>query len=199
MEAFEFLRNRQLLSPDQSLHETAMPNYTWGDLIQLLDDYLKANSSQLEPPVMQNYTDTWQLCPKCNGQGIVSKPPYIAGDQQTWSSSSAVHTCDVCNGNKIIKRLKEEDIERIRELSERLDKGRDYLMTVKPSELTVEDCLEAFGYNRNGLEGEKNEGRYGKLRKEHIKLGMTIYYHRANQVMKGIVVELTDIGFKVES
>jgi len=51
MEAFEFLRNRQLLSPDQSLHETAMPNYTWGDLIQLLDDYLKANSSQLEPLV----------------------------------------------------------------------------------------------------------------------------------------------------
>ena len=68
---------------------------------QLFTDYI---SSQLEPLVMQNYTDTWQLCPKCNGQGIVSKPPYIAGDQQTWSSSSAVHTCDVCNGNKIIKR-----------------------------------------------------------------------------------------------
>lgn len=57
MEAFEFLRNRQLLSPDQSLHETAMPNYTWGDLIQLLDDYLKANSSQLEPLVMQKIAD----------------------------------------------------------------------------------------------------------------------------------------------
>lgn len=57
MEAFEFLRNRQLLSPDQSLHETAMPNYTWGDLIQLLDDYLKANSSQLEPLVSGKFAE----------------------------------------------------------------------------------------------------------------------------------------------
>ena len=34
---------------------------------------------------------------------------------------------------------------------ERLQDGRDYLMGVQPSELTVEDALEAFGFNRNGL------------------------------------------------
>lgn len=48
MEAYEFLRNRQLLSLDTSLHETAMPNYTWGDLIQLLDDYLKINQVEAQ-------------------------------------------------------------------------------------------------------------------------------------------------------
>ena len=44
----------------------------------------------------------YQLCPKCNGQGIVSKPPYVAGDVHEWSSTSATFTCDVCNGAKII-------------------------------------------------------------------------------------------------
>ena len=44
----------------------------------------------------------YQLCPKCNGQGIVSKPPYIAGDVHEWVSSCCTFTCDVCNGAKII-------------------------------------------------------------------------------------------------
>jgi hypothetical protein len=44
----------------------------------------------------------YQLCPKCNGQGQVSKPPYIAGDVHKWTSSSSIFTCDVCNGSKII-------------------------------------------------------------------------------------------------
>lgn len=44
----------------------------------------------------------YQLCPKCNGQGQVSKPPYIAGDVHEWSSSSCIFPCDVCNGSKII-------------------------------------------------------------------------------------------------
>lgn len=43
-----------------------------------------------------------QLCPKCNGQGTVSKPPYVAGDVHEWTSSSASFVCDVCNGAKII-------------------------------------------------------------------------------------------------
>ncbi len=44
----------------------------------------------------------YQLCPKCNGQGQVSKPPYIAGDVHEWTSISCIFTCDVCNGSKII-------------------------------------------------------------------------------------------------
>jgi DnaJ-class molecular chaperone len=43
-----------------------------------------------------------QLCPKCNGQGIVTKPPWIAGDVYEWSSTQASYTCDVCNGAKVI-------------------------------------------------------------------------------------------------
>ena len=44
-----------------------------------------------------------QLCPKCNGQGIVSKPSWIAGDVDTWSGSgTATYICDLCNGGKVI-------------------------------------------------------------------------------------------------
>ena len=37
-------------------------------------------------------------------------------------------------------------------LSERLQSGRDYLMTVLPEELSVEKCLIAFGWDSNGFE-----------------------------------------------
>lgn len=41
---------------------------------------------------------------------------------------------------------------------------------------------------------------YGKLRKEHLKPGMTIYFHDGNSIRNGVVVELrTDILFKVET
>lgn len=44
----------------------------------------------------------YQCCPKCEGQGIVSKPSYVAAGVNQWSSTSAVHQCDVCLGAKII-------------------------------------------------------------------------------------------------
>jgi len=48
----------------------------------------------------------YQLCPKCNSQVIVSKPPGIAGDVNQWTSDSIVYTCDVCNRVKIITMCK---------------------------------------------------------------------------------------------
>ncbi len=46
----------------------------------------------------------WQKCPKCDGQGIVSKPPWIAGDvfYGSWSDTIGQHQCNVCNGLMII-------------------------------------------------------------------------------------------------
>lgn len=48
---------------------------------------------------------TWITCPKCSGQGIVSKPDYIAGDVHQWSSNSVYHTCNLCNGTMIISEI----------------------------------------------------------------------------------------------
>jgi hypothetical protein len=44
----------------------------------------------------------YQLCPKCHGQGAVSKPPYVAGDVSSWVQSAATFQCDVCNGMKVL-------------------------------------------------------------------------------------------------
>jgi len=38
----------------------------------------------------------------------------------------------------------------VNNLRDRLREGRDYLMQVHPKDLTVEDALVAFGYNKNG-------------------------------------------------
>jgi hypothetical protein len=43
-----------------------------------------------------------QLCPKCNGQGIVSKPPWVAGDAQIWTGPDTTYPCDLCYGTKVI-------------------------------------------------------------------------------------------------
>lgn len=44
----------------------------------------------------------YQLCPKCNGQGSVSKPGWVPGDVNQWTNSAVTHLCDICNGAKII-------------------------------------------------------------------------------------------------
>lgn len=43
-----------------------------------------------------------QLCPKCNGQGIVSKPPWVPGDSNQWVSDQTSHTCNLCNGAMVL-------------------------------------------------------------------------------------------------
>lgn len=37
-------------------------------------------------------------CPVCEGQGCVSKPPWIAGDQTEWTSAQTSYPCHRCNG-----------------------------------------------------------------------------------------------------
>ena len=43
------------------------------------------------------------LCPNCKGQKTVSKPPWVAGDQDFWVSSGMnVYPCPTCNEEGII-------------------------------------------------------------------------------------------------
>ncbi len=58
-------------------------------------------------PASQEHYVPYQKCPKCDGQGTVSKPPYLAGDVHQWSASSLSFSCDVCNGAKIIPMFKQ--------------------------------------------------------------------------------------------
>lgn len=44
-----------------------------------------------------------QKCPVCDGQGLVSRPPGIAGDVTTWvDSSTGPYTCRRCGGSGTI-------------------------------------------------------------------------------------------------
>lgn len=64
------------------------------------------NMAKIDPVEFTVTINEWQLCPKCSGQGFVSKPSGLAGDVLTWSSSTtAAHVCDLCNGKKIISKV----------------------------------------------------------------------------------------------
>lgn len=53
-------------------------------------------------PINVTVYSGFQLCPKCNGQGIVSRPPWIAGDIESWMSSESSYECNLCHGKMII-------------------------------------------------------------------------------------------------
>jgi DnaJ-class molecular chaperone len=53
----------------------------------------------------------YQLCPKCNGQGTVQKPPWVQGDVNEWASTSSSHICDVCRGAKLLLVLEDNKLE----------------------------------------------------------------------------------------
>lgn len=42
-------------------------------------------------------------CPVCDGSGLVSRPPGVAGDQETWTSNSVgPYQCRSCNGEGLL-------------------------------------------------------------------------------------------------
>ena len=49
-----------------------------------------------------------QKCPKCNGQGTVSKPPHVTGDYEYWTSDRTSYICNLCNGSMVIPSASEE-------------------------------------------------------------------------------------------
>jgi len=50
----------------------------------------------------------WQLCPVCNGAGVVSGGYFMrGGDYDRWVSNSVFESCRVCDGKGIIQRPEE--------------------------------------------------------------------------------------------
>lgn len=42
-------------------------------------------------------------CPCCDGTGLTIRPPWIAGDINTWyDSNAAPYPCKACNGTGIV-------------------------------------------------------------------------------------------------
>lgn len=48
-------------------------------------------------------TMTLHICPKCSGQGHVLMPPWVAGDQLTYSTADVkTYDCPACGGSGIL-------------------------------------------------------------------------------------------------
>jgi len=45
----------------------------------------------------------YQKCPVCEGTGLVTRPPWVAGDQPTWvDSSCGPYPCKACKGTGLL-------------------------------------------------------------------------------------------------
>jgi len=45
----------------------------------------------------------YQKCPVCDGTGLVSTPPWVAGDQPVWvDTNAAPYPCKACNGTCLL-------------------------------------------------------------------------------------------------
>lgn len=109
----------------------------------------------------------WQICPKCNGQGSVSRPPYIPGDVKSWSSSSTVFVCDICNGAKLIGTPKDvvsyKSIELLVADEQSSEKIFKYLI---PNGFFSGVGMPEFSVKMHGVE----EDAYGTLNKVEISI-----------------------------
>ena len=51
----------------------------------------------------------YQKCPICDGAGLLNRPPWVAGDQQEWSTTDASpYTCHGCQGSGLLNQMKDE-------------------------------------------------------------------------------------------
>jgi len=57
-----------------------------------------------QPQVYVTYpTRTPHTCPVCKGTGLVSRPPHVPGDVETWpDSGTGPYPCKPCNGEGVL-------------------------------------------------------------------------------------------------
>ena len=55
-----------------------------------------------EIKIINRYPEITSCCPVCNGTGIVSRPPWIAGDVTEWCSGGTQYACKACQGKGVI-------------------------------------------------------------------------------------------------
>lgn len=75
---------REETNKDVYLETTGLGDY--GESGSYKDEYVKWLENKVirfEQQVLPKYTDAWQLCPKCNGQGRMNKPAHVQGDMVT--------------------------------------------------------------------------------------------------------------------
>lgn len=96
------------------------------------------------------------LCPNCGGQKTVSKPPYIAGDVNSWVSSSMdTYSCPTCDGRGWIRvdSVSQDDFDNVKlvalssmetaeNLMDECTKRADEIKVLEASNTRLRDALE---------------------------------------------------------
>jgi len=101
---------------------------------------------------------------KCSDQGnhYVSVPfaflePFVTNERIEQAKEENALLVDEVERQKGLfneeKNYHQRTANHLLDANDKLKEGRHYLMGVGPIDLTVEDCLEAFGFGRNGLGG----------------------------------------------
>ena len=78
-------------------------------------------------------------------------PCYADGKGLCWFGVPQNHKYEWMSKVKWYIKPTEEQESKEDQYRKRLNAGRDFLMTQDPRYLTVEDCLEVFGFTRDGL------------------------------------------------
>lgn len=90
---------RGVVAAGMPTHEEA-----WTKAQQWLWDNCKEDGNGNYILAPQTHYGFYQLCPKCDGQKTVSRPPGTPSDVRPRSSWEASYPCDICKGEGVIPR-----------------------------------------------------------------------------------------------
>jgi hypothetical protein len=89
-------------------------------------------------------------CPTCGGQKTVQKPPWVAGDQQTWvSGDTTLYPCPSCNGSGILW----EEMEIIETILSSIYKERENIIAafIAQYQCKPDEVEQVFEYTGNTI------------------------------------------------
>ena len=74
-------------------HNVLLLHSDFAEIESILEDRGNSHLDKFTP---------YQLCPKCQGQKTVQKPPDLPGDQHQWTSVYTSFICEICGGSGLI-------------------------------------------------------------------------------------------------
>lgn len=89
----------------RQLEEAKRERDEWDDAYHRAASDWAAAMAENKPMSKPKTTNRPFKCPVCDGTGLVSRPPDVAGDQQSWGGTSAgPWSCRACGGAGIVWR-----------------------------------------------------------------------------------------------
>lgn len=95
---FELRVFREDPDPERYLIHTAGQSIVPGEVVRTRVEWAFSGEEMISA-LASPYNGRPSKCPVCDGTGLVSRPPGVAGDQRSWPSvSTGPYKCQACNG-----------------------------------------------------------------------------------------------------